>query len=153
VNLTKLACSTALLLGLGLAASTAFAGAGDDAVKGRQTCMKSHGELMKVAVPMMKGETKFDKAALDKALGGQDTACADWAKFWVPGTEKGETLETWAKAEIWSDPKGFEAAGGTWYKANEAIKAAADEAAFKTAFPVLGDSCKGCHEKFRRPKQ
>ncbi len=36
--------------------------------------------------------------------------------------------------------------------ASTALAAATDEASFKAAFPELGNSCKGCHEKFRRPK-
>ena len=108
---------------------------------------------MKVMGPMMQGESPFDKAAVTSILAAEDAACANWDKWWTAATQKGETLETWAKAEIWTDPKGFEAAGGTWYQGNQAVKAAADEAAFKVAFPKLADGCKGCHEKFRRPKQ
>ncbi|MFN0193231.1 MAG: c-type cytochrome [Aestuariivirga sp.] len=143
--------TSAAILGVGI--TLAYAGPADDAIKGRQACMKSHGAEMGVMVPMMKGEKPYDKAAIDAALAATATACTDWAKFWGPDTQKGETLETWAKAEIWTDMAGFEAAGGAWYKANEAIKASADEAAFKAAFPALGNGCQGCHEKFRRPKE
>jgi cytochrome c556 len=31
-----------------------------------------------------------------------------------------------------------------------AVKASADEASFKVAFPDLGKSCQSCHEKFRQ---
>ena len=133
-------------------ATSVFAGAGDDAVKGRQGCMKAHGASFGVFMPIMKGEKPFDKAAVAAAFAAEDAACADWDKFWAAGAEKGETLETWAKPEIWSDRKGFEAAGGVWYNAAQAVKGAADEASFKSAIPGLGDGCKGCHEKFRRPK-
>lgn len=150
IRLTKLFAASAV--GFGLMAGVSLAGPADDAIKGRQGCMKSHGAEMGVMVPMMKGEKPYDKAAIDAALAATATACADWAKWWGPDTQKGETLETWAKPEIWTDAAGFEAAGGAWYQANEAVKAAADEAAFKAAFPALGQGCQGCHEKFRRPK-
>lgn len=133
--------------------TVAFAGPADDAIKGRQGCMKGHGATMGVLVPMFKAEKPFDKAAIDAAIASDEAACADWAKWWGADTQKGETLETWAKPEIWTDAAGFEAAGGAWYTAFTAVKAAADDAAFKAAFPALGGSCKGCHEKFRRPKE
>ncbi len=147
----KFAAAGALLMGLG--ATAVVAGAADDAIKGRQGCMKAHGASMGVMVPMIKGEKPYDNAAIQAAFANEEHACADWAKWWGADTQKGETVETYAKPEIWSDPKGFEAAGGTWYKAYTTVKATGDEAAFKAAFPALGEACKGCHEKFRRPKE
>lgn len=136
---------------LGLTTAMAFASA-DDAIKGRQGCMKAHGASMGVMVPMVKGEKPYDNAAIQAAFAAEEAACADWAKWWGADTQKGETVETYAKPEIWTDAAGFEAAGGAWYKAYQAVKASADEASFKAAFPALGASCQGCHEKFRRPK-
>ncbi len=144
----SLIAGTAMVLSAGFA----MAGAADDAIKARQECMKSHGAMMKVAVPMMKGEAPFDAAALKATYDGEDKACADWAKWWGADTQKGETVETYAKPEIWTDAKGFEAAGGAWYEAAQKLRAATDEASFKAAFPAVGEGCKGCHEKFRRPK-
>lgn len=140
------------LLALGFS-TAALAGPADDAIKGRQGCMKAHGASMGVMVPMFKAEKPFDKAAIDAALSADEAACADWAKWWGADTQKGETLETWAKPEIWTDTAGFEAASGAWYTAYTTVKAAADDAAFKAAFPALGTSCQSCHEKFRRPKE
>ena len=101
---------------------------------------------------MIKGEKPYDKAAIDAAYAEEDKACADWAKFWGADTQKGETLETWAKPEIWTDTAGWEAAGKSWYEASEAVRKSADEAAFKASFPALAKSCGSCHELFRRPK-
>ncbi len=140
-------------LGLSLGAGFALAGAADDAIKGRQGCMKNgHGAMMGVAVPMIKGEKPYDAAALKAAYDAEGAACADWAKWWGADTQKGETVETFAKPEIWTDPKGFEAAGGVYYSAAQKLWAATDEASFKAAFPGVGAGCQGCHEKFRRPK-
>lgn len=136
-----------------LLASAALAGPADDAIKGRQGCMKSHGALMGVAVPMIKGEKPFDAAAVKAATDADAAACADWAKWWGADTQKGETLETWAKPEVWTDAAGFEKAGGDFYNAYVALTQAGDEAAFKAAFPAVGGGCKNCHEKFRRPKE
>ena len=139
-----------LVLGLGIGLAMASA---DDAIKGRQGCMKAHGATMGVLVPMMKGEKAYDNAAIQAAFANEEAACADWSKWWGADTQKGETLETWAKPEIWTDAAGFEAAGGAWYQAYTAVKGTAEEASFKAAFPALGAACKGCHEKFRRPKE
>lgn len=153
-TLSRTVLAATAFIGIGLASSMAVsAGPADDAIKARQGCMKAHGKEMGVMVPMMKGEKPYDKAAIDAALAETATACADWAKSWGADTQKGETLETWAKAEIWTDAAGFEAAGGAWYKANEVLKASADEAGFKAAFAEYGKTCQGCHEKFRRPKE
>ena len=140
------------VVALGLGATLAFASA-DDAIKGRQGCMKAHGASMGVMVPMFKGEKPYDNAAIQATLDAEGPACADWAKWWGADTMKGETLPTRAKPEIWSDAAGFEAAGGVWYAAFQAVKGSTDEAGFKAAFPALGKGCQGCHEKFQAPKQ
>lgn len=140
-------------MSLTVMATAALAGPADDAIKGRQACMKAHGALMGVAVPVMKGEKPFDAAALKAAYDGEDAACTGWDGWWGADTQKGETLETWAKPEIWTDTAGFEAAGGVWFEAAKKVRATTDEAGFKAAFPAVGDGCKGCHDKFRRPKQ
>lgn len=148
----KAAVFAATILGLGFSATSAFAAA-DDIIKARQGCMKAHGASLEVMVPMMKGEKPYDNAAIQAAFAKEEQACADWDKWWGEDAQKGETVETYAKPEIWSDPKGFADAGGKWFEAYKAVKASADEAAFKAAFPALGEGCKGCHDKFRRPKE
>ena len=140
-----------LAIGSGVAVAAMSA---DEAIKARKACMKiGHGGVMKVAVPVMKGEAKFDAAAMKAAFDAQDAACKDYGMLWDADTQKGVKEETHAKPEIWTDPKGFEAAGAAWYKADQALRAATDEASFKAAFPALGDTCKNCHEKFRLPLQ
>lgn len=140
----------ALVLGLGV--SMAYASA-DDAIKGRQACMKAHGKMMGDLAAIFKGEQPYDAAAVQAALTANEGACTDWDKWWGADTQKGETLETWAKPEIWSDAEGFKAAGEAFYGKYLALKGTTDEAGFKAAFPDVGAGCKGCHEKFRRPKE
>lgn len=134
-------------------ASAAFAGPADDAIKARQAYMKAHGAFMAVAVPVLKGEKPYDKATMDAALAADGAAGADWGKWWGADTQKGETLETWAKPEIWTDAKGFEKAGTDFYNAYVTLTKATDEASFKAAFGAFGGGCKTCHESFRRPKE
>ncbi|MBL8908714.1 MAG: cytochrome c [Rhizobiales bacterium] len=145
---TAAAAALALCLGTGLALASA-----DDAIKGRQACMKASGKMMGDLAAMFKGEKPYDKAAVDAAIAAHDAACAGWADWWGPDTQKGETVETWAKPEIWADMAGFNAAGDAFYAKFVAVKDSTDEAGFKAAFPELGKACGGCHEKFRRPKE
>jgi cytochrome c556 len=146
----KFGAAGVFLLGLGVSLALASA---DDAIKGRQNCMKNgHGKMVSMLVPILKGEQAYDPKTVEAAIAVNEQACADWDKWWGADTQKGETVETWAKAEIWSDPKGFEDAGGNFYNKYLALKATTDEAAFKAAFAEMGNACKGCHEKFRRPK-
>jgi cytochrome c556 len=149
-NLFKIVTTGALVIGLGV--TLAFASA-DDAIKGRQGCMKAHGKSVGELAAIFKGEKPYDNAAVQASLTVMDAGCAEWDKWWGADTQKGETLETWAKPEVWSDPEGFNAAGGAFVDKEDALKATADEAGFKAAFPEFGNTCKGCHEKFRRPKE
>jgi cytochrome c556 len=145
----QILAAAALSVGL---ATTAFAAA-DDTIKARQACMKAQGASMGVFVPIMKGEKPFDAAAVKAALDANGAACANWATFWGADTQKGESAETWAKPEIWTDAAGFEAAGGAAYAASQELAKATDDASFKAAFAKVGAGCQGCHEKFRRPKE
>lgn len=136
---------------LSVGATLAFAAA-DDAIKARQGCMKAHGAEFGVIQPIMKGEKPYDAAALKAVHDAATAACADWDKSWGEDTKKGETVETFAKEEVWTDAEGFKAAGGKFWEAYQAVVNAADEAAFKAAVPAMGEACGACHEKYRRPK-
>ena len=141
---------TAGILALTIGAGVAMAAmSADDAIKARQACMKQgHGGMMKVAVPIMKGEKPFDAAALKAAYDAEDAACKDWDAFWAPDTQKG-TIKTNALPAIWTDKAGFDAAGKAWYDAATKLRAATDEASFKAAFPAVGNACGACHKKYR----
>ena len=108
---------------------------------------------MGALVPVVKGEAAYDAAAIQAAFAPRDEACKDWANFWPEDSQKGDKVETYAKAEIWTDKAGFEKAGNDAYAASEAVRATKDEASFKAAFPAMGGGCKGCHDGFRRPKE
>ena len=146
----KLVAAGTVVLSLG--AGAAYAETAAEAIKARQDCMKANGKAMGVMVPMIKGEAPYDNTAIQTALATTEAACAGWANWWGEDTKPGGAVETWAKAEIWTDKAGFEAASMAYGKAFGAVKASTDEASFKAAFPAFGSSCGGCHEKFRRPK-
>ena len=58
-----------------------------------------------------------------------------------------------AKPEIWSDRAGFDQAMKDAQAAATAMAAVSEEAAFFPAMKSLGGACKGCHDKYRLPKQ
>jgi cytochrome c556 len=120
-------------------------------IEDRQAAMKQNGKAVGALAAILKGEAPYDAAVVktNAEIIHQDFVKA-FASF-PAGSEKGPP-ETYAKAEIWSDPEGFKAAQDAALKAVEALAATSDEAGFKTAMAGLGESCKGCHTKFRRPK-
>jgi cytochrome c556 len=144
-NMFKFVPALALIVGLGTTA--ALAGPIED----RQAAMKQNGKAVGALAAILKGEAPYDAAVVktNAELLREDFVKA-FASF-PPGSDKGPP-ETYAKAEIWSDPEGFKAAEGAALKAVEALAATTDEAGFKTAMAGVGESCKGCHTKFRRPK-
>ncbi len=131
---------------------TSAALADGNPIEARQACMKANGKMMGVMAAVIKGEKPYDKAAIDAAVSTTEQACAGWANWWGDDTKPGGAIETEAKAEIWSDKAGFDAASANYMKAFSAVKATADEASFKAAFPALGATCKSCHEAYRAPK-
>ena len=144
-SLSAFVAAGAIALALGSAAMAA-----SNPIEARQACMKANVKMLKVMVPVMKGESAFDKAAIDAAVSETAQACAGWDSWWGEDTKPGGAIKTEAKAEIWTDKAGFDAASAEYVKAFTAVKAAGDEASFKAAFPALGGSCKGCHEKYRQ---
>lgn len=81
------------------------------------------------------------------------TANSGMGALYAPGTEKGKGWEkTRAKPELFTQKEEVGKVAGTFRSAAEAMQMAAasgDKAAAKAAFGKLGESCKGCHDKFR----
>ena len=68
----------------------------------------------------------------------------------IEGTDKGETK---AKPEIWAEPDKFRAAASKMQDEVVKLNAAAkggDVAALKAAFGAAGQSCKACHDAYRK---
>ncbi len=137
------------LMALGLSFSVASA----DAVTDRQAAMKKVGDAMKALAAMAKGEADFDAAAVKS---NADTMAAqfDVAKgLFPPGSETGEK-ESRAKPEIWQDKDGFLKLMDDSIGLAKTVAAVTEEAGLRPALGALGnESCKACHEKFRKPKE
>lgn len=83
-------------------------------------------------------------------------ASVDQGKWFPAGSGPESGLKTRAKAEIWTDPKGFETAQLEF--AREAPKLAllaqaGDAESLGAQFKVVGKTCGGCHDKFRTPEE
>lgn len=147
---TLIASAVVASLGVGFAYASA-----DDQVNARQTEMKAFGKAIGEMAKMFKGETPYDAAAVKAALDSMSAAekAAMDAKAWDPSGAQGETVKSYAKPETFTDQAGVEAAYKALVDARTALAATTDEAGFKAAFPALGGSCKGCHDKYRLPKE
>ena len=145
-NMLKIVPAIAVLAALGT--TIALAGPIED----RQAGMKQVGKSVGAMAQIAKGQAPYDAATV-KA--NADSMRAGWQKAFAnfpPGSDQGPP-ETYAKAEIWSDPDGFKAAQDNAMKALDVVASTSDEASFKTALGGLGNACQSCHEKYRRPKE
>lgn len=141
-----------ILLPLLALAVVPFAVAADaDPISARQDEMEGVGDSMKALSGIAKKQTPFD-AAVVKQHGEAIAAHLAKAKDLFPaGSDKGG-METWAKPEIWTNRADFDAKLQAAHDAALELSKVEQEAAFGAALGKLGNTCKGCHESFRRPK-
>ena len=78
-------------------------------------------------------------------------------KTWfAAGTGPSEDVKTDAKAEIWSDSKGFATALTKFQQEAPKLLGFAksrDVDALKKQVGIVGGACKGCHDKYRVPEE
>ena len=137
---------------LGIVSIAVSATGGDTAIKDRQHAMDEIGDSMKALAAIVKKETPFDAAVVEKNAGAIAERLEKVKSLFPEGDDGGE-IETWAKSEVWSDAEGFAKALDEAHGAAVALKGVADEAALGPALGKLGNGCKTCHEKYRRPRQ
>jgi len=125
---------------------------GTAAIKERQEVMEEVGKSIGALAAIAKKEAPFDAAVVKKNAETIADRLAEAAKLFPKGSDTGD-VETWAKADIWSDAEGFRESLEMSHAAAVAMAAVTDEAAFGPALGKLGNSCKTCHDKYRRPKQ
>jgi cytochrome c556 len=132
---------------LGFAASASLGGPIED----RQAAMKANGQTMKLLGAMAQGETPFDAAVVKEQAEAMAARYEAEKSMFPPGSDKGPP-ETYAKAEIWTDPEGFAAGMNEAIEASLALAAVTDQAKLGDALGAVGSVCKNCHEKYTRPK-
>ncbi len=150
-----LATGAALVAG----ATAAISGEAEErAVKARQALMQVYAFNLGQLGAMVKGEMEYNadlaKASADNLV---KATTMNGMAMWPKGSsmdDEGMAGKTWAKADIWADGSDV----GERAKAlREAAAQMAEVAgngldAVKGAMGGVGGGCKGCHEKFRAPK-
>lgn len=133
-------------------ASAQAAPADEAVIEYRQNLMSAVGYNMGAIGSIMKHQL-----VLPGAVANHAQQMADAAKLVAPAFERKVTAgKTDAKPEIWQDWAKFERAIADYQKAASDLATAAkgsDPAATGAAVKALGESCSGCHESFRKPKE
>lgn len=142
-------------LAIGLAA-TAFAqsvGKPTDQIRWRQSMYQSQAWNMQRIKANITGTYNKDQV-IQAANMIQAIANSGMGILFQPGTEKGKGWkETEVKPELFTDKEGVGKVAKAYNEAaNEMAKVAAtgDAAAVKVQFGKLGETCKGCHDKYRQ---
>lgn len=135
------------------AADTASAAAATGAkasIEQREHLMENYKKQMGTMAKMVKGEAPFDAAAFQQAADNLD---ADAGKPWEHYTPESAQEESEAKPEIWSKPDEFKKEIDKFTAATAALKVAAASGKLddvKKPFGEVGQSCKSCHDSFRK---
>ena len=149
----KLRMLTAVAVGVAAVASIALAAAtGTAAIKERQEAMEDIGKAMGPLGAIVKKQAPFDAEVVKASAETIANRLNEAANLFPDGSDTGD-VETWAKAEIWSDRETFQKDLETAVAAAVAMQSVSDEAAFGPALGALGNGCKTCHSAFRRPKK
>ena len=134
-----------------LTAGTALSVSADESatIKYRQAVMKAVGGHMAGAVAIIKGKVPYEGDLVAHAKGLNDMANIA-ANAFKQRTEGGKTR---AKPKIWEDGDDFRQKIEDLKKATaDFLAAAGSRAAAGAKLGAVGDSCKGCHKKFRAKK-
>ncbi|MDB5840302.1 MAG: cytochrome [Herminiimonas sp.] len=122
----------------------------EDAVKYRQSVLTLIGNHVGRISAVVKGERPYDKAAVEADAALIETLSKlPWPAF-VPNSN---TANSRALPEIWKEQDKFKAASEKMQGEVQKLSAAAksgDMGAIRTAFGATGQSCKACHDDFRK---
>jgi cytochrome c556 len=122
----------------------------EDAIKYRQGAFTIMGNHMARIGAMAQGRVPFDaKVAADNAAIVETMSKLPWAAFGA-GTDKGDTR---ALPAIWTEQAKFKEGADKMQAEVAKLSAAAKTGnldAIKTAFGAAGQTCKACHDDFRK---
>jgi cytochrome c556 len=123
-----------------------------DVIRERQQAMKDVGEAMQDLAAIVKKEVPFDAGVVQHRAGIIAEALKKAADLFPEGSDRGD-VESWARSEIWSDRADFEEKLELGEAAAVALQSVTVESAFPPALGELGNTCKTCHQSYRRPKE
>ncbi|NDV12582.1 c-type cytochrome [Crenobacter caeni] len=141
---------TRIVLAAAIAAACGSALAADPITQ-RQDVFKDYKKTFGPMGDMVKGKTPYDKAEFAKLAAHLEVISKQPWQYFTPGTDKGKTG---AKAEIWSKSAEWKQEISKHEAATAAlakVAATGDLAAIKPAFGKVGQTCKSCHDAFRKP--
>ncbi|HEX6704353.1 MAG TPA: cytochrome c [Albitalea sp.] len=122
----------------------------EDAIKYRKAAFSVMASHFSRIGAMVNGRAPFDaKAAAENAEIAALMSRLPYTAF-VEGTDKGETK---AKPEVWSEGDKFKAGATRMQEEMAKLNAAAKTGnleTIKAAFGPVGQSCKSCHDNFRK---
>lgn len=150
MRLTKRTLAFAALISIGLAGAWGVGLAAENPAHQRHEAMETVQESFKPLRAIAVKEAAFDAAVVKKNAGTIAEKLKEAHGLFPEGSGGGDSR---AKPEIWSDRAGFDQAMKDAITAATAMAAVTDEAAYVPAMKTLGGSCKGCHDKYRLPKQ
>lgn len=120
----------------------------EDAIEYRQSAFTVLAAHMNTLRPVVRGQTPYNVEAVENTADLIETlAELPWAGF-GPGTEGGN-----AKKDIWANNKAFEETRAQFIVNVKALKEAADKGDLelvKKSFNDVGQSCRTCHDNFRK---
>lgn len=122
----------------------------DDAIKYRKAALTVMGNHFARIGAMASGKAPFDaKLAAENAAIVETMSKLPWTGF-VPGSDKGNTA---ALPEVWTEAAAFKSAGDKMQAEVAKLNVAAKTGnldAIKAAFGNAGQSCKACHDNYRK---
>lgn len=124
--------------------------AADNPAHQRHEAMETVQESFKPLRAIAVKEAPFDAAVVKKNATTILEKLKEAHGLFPEGSGGGDSR---AKPEIWTDRAGFDQAMKDAQAAATAMAAVTEEAAFVPAMKSLGGACKGCHDKYRLPKQ
>jgi cytochrome c556 len=137
------------------ASSQGQAASAAEVVKARQKGLKALGAAFKTIRDELKGDSP--DAAKIRGASADITEAAGAIDKWFPaGTGPDSGVKTDAKPEVWTDTAGFATAREAFVReANKwaQVGNSTDVSAWKEGAASLGQSCKGCHDKYRVKKE
>lgn len=148
----KIAAPLALVLAFATLSAPAFAQfqKPEDAVKYRKAALTVMANQFGRIGAMANGRAPFDaKVAADSAAIVETMSKLPWDGF-VAGTDKGDTR---ALPAIWTEQAKFKEGADKLQAETARLNAAAKTGnldAIKTAFGAVGQSCKACHDAYRK---
>jgi cytochrome c556 len=133
--------------------TVAFAQAGSpaDAIKARQQHFKDMGAAFKTIRDQLRGTA--DVAAVKAAAAEIKKNALDEHNWFPKGTGPEAGVKTAAKPVIWTDGEGFAAAVKKFEEEADKfaqLADAGDMSALGAGVKALGQSCGGCHDKYRQ---